>query len=384
MKRVLIIITADISVHGRVLKEIQALNHEYEIDTIGTASSEIDGVSFHRLMTCDKLSLAEKAKTTFQIASGDYLGYLKKLNMEKRIKGIDDIARPDVIIAHNADGLYIANVLCKKKKWKIPLVLNMHEYLPDQTTSLKSKFLYLPLIWYFKNYGHKADVIYTVSDSIAREYEKFLGLKSDSVKVVYNAPFHQLYVKPKKTTEILRFVTHGLSAPERKLERMIEVMRLLPNDRYSLDMYLVDSDHKYFKKLQNLAQKAGNVTICKPVNYDEIVTTLNNYDVFFYTVFFRDFSNKNALPNKFFEAIQGRLAVLIGSSPEMKSLMEKYELGVCSERSDVNSIVETIKKLTPEEIDRYKQNSDKYAYEFSAESAMKSISHIIRDLIEEA
>ena len=136
MKRVLIIISAHISVHGRALKEILALKPEYEIDTIGTGSSLIDGVGYYQLKENRKLLNTEKIKMLFRIIGGDYQGYFKSLNLEERIEGKDNIVKPDLIIAHNADGLYIANALCKEKKWTTPIVLNMHEYLPKQSSSL--------------------------------------------------------------------------------------------------------------------------------------------------------------------------------------------------------------------------------------------------------
>lgn len=381
MKRVLIIICANISVHGRALKEIMALKSDYQIDTIGTDPACIEGVGFFQIVSSPRLSLYKKALLAGGIVLGDYCGCMKTLEIAEHIKGENNILKPDVIIAHNADGLFIANTICERKEWTVPIVLNMHEYLPLQNASLKNRFLDKPFIEYLKAYGPKVDAIYTVADGIARKYEKFLGLKSGTVQVTYNAPFYNNELAPHKTKNTIRLVSHGLAAKDRKLEMMIDAMRLLPKDKYSLDLYLVDSDKEYYEKLIRMVDNLENVHICKPVSYDKITTMLNQYDVLFYSIYPSSFNSLNCLPNKFFEAVQGRLAIVIGPSPEMKTVLDKYNLGISSNKFSAESLAECIQQLTPKMIDNYKCNSDKNAYLLSAETAMDKIRHIVEEVV---
>ena len=91
----------------------------------------------------------------------------------------------------------------------------------------------------------------------------------------------------------------------------------------------------------------------------------------------------HSLPNKFFEYIQGRLAIAIGPSPEMKHFVEKYELGVVSEDFNPKSLANAINKLTPEKINYYKSQSHTFAQELSAEKNKELVLKNVKQLLEE-
>ena len=55
----------------------------------------------------------------------------------------------------------------------------------------------------------------------------------------------------------------------------------------------------------------------------ELPRMANDYDVGLYLLPPTNFNQRYALPNKFFEFIQGRLAIAIGPSPEMAKLVER-------------------------------------------------------------
>ena len=226
-----------------------------------------------------------------------------------------------------------------------------------------------------------AKIIYTVSDSIARKYEKYLGLKADSILVTYNAPFHDNGISVTKTSDSIKLVTAGLADPQRKLELMIEAMRRLPLNTYTLDMYLVNVNRDYMVYLEKMAKEAGNVYIKAPVEYTEIVKTLNLYDVFLCVISPSNYSLKYSLPNKFFEAVQGRLAIVIGPSPEMKRVLDTFKLGVCSDDFKPESIAKAISMMSKKQIDQFKANSDKNAIDLCAEKAMETIRQIVKDAI---
>jgi len=178
----------------------------------------------------------------------------------------------------------------------------------------------------------------------------------------------------------IRLIHHGGAIKTRKLELMIEMMKFLTPDKYELTFMLVKSDLDYYNYLIQISKRYGNIKFIEPVCFSEITNTLNNYDIGIYILRPESYNDKYALPNKFFEFIQGRLAIAICPSIEMVRIIDRYNLGVYSKDFTPKSLAEAIAQLTNEKIMEYKENSEKYAKELSAEENMNKIREIITEL----
>ncbi|RAX55506.1 capsular biosynthesis protein, partial [Helicobacter monodelphidis] len=138
------------------------------------------------------------------------------------------------------------------------------------------------------------------------------------------------YAPPPKglsSHETIKLIYHGMAGRERGIETMIETMDYV-DERFSLDLMLVKTaDIDYFNQLQNLAHSRSNVRILNPVAFEEIIPFTTQYDIGFYILQPSNFNGYYALPNKFFEFIQARLAIAIGPSKEMARYVQQYDLG---------------------------------------------------------
>jgi len=161
---------------------------------------------------------------------------------------------------------------------------------------------------------------------------------------------------------------------------MIKMMKYLDPDKYELTFMLVRSDLKYYNHLVQISKKYKNIKFIEPVNFSEITKTLNSYDLGLFLILPEIFNYKYALPNKLYEFIQARLAIVIGPSIEMVKIINRYNLGVYSEDFTPKSLAKTIVKLTPEKILEYKKNSDKHAKKLSAEENINKIRDIIAEV----
>ncbi len=193
---------------------------------------------------------------------------------------------------------------------------------------------------------------YTVCKSLADEYEKDFSRRPE---VVRSTPFFQNQVIPIGIGDPIRMVHHGVAHPIRGLDRMIDVVQRLEG-RYSLDMYLV-GDKRYIDDLRKLTVNCSNVRILDPVKFHEIHMTLSRYDIGFSFHFPTGFNTMHTLPNKFFEYIQARLAVLVGPSPEMASLVAQYSCGAVSDDFNIDSMVRLLDSLKPDDIIKMKRAS---------------------------
>lgn len=146
---------------------------------------------------------------------------------------------------------------------------------------------------------------------------------------------------------------------------MIEMMRDLDH-RYSLDLMLVDRDPSYLSRLRDLAAADSRIRFRPPVPMEDIPETINKYDIGVFLLPPVNFNYRAALPNKFFEFIQARLAVAIGPSPEMERLATKYGFGIVARNFEPRELAACISALSAEDIEHLKHQADQASHELHA------------------
>ena len=113
----------------------------------------------------------------------------------------------------------------------------------------------------------------------------------------------------------------------------------------------------------------------------ELVTLANGYDIGLYLLRPSNFNQLHALPNKFFEFIQGRLALAIGPSPEMAHLVEQYRCGVVAADFTPGALAAEINRLDVGQITAFKRASHAAAAELSAERGAASVLALVEDAL---
>ena len=131
---------------------------------------------------------------------------------------------------------------------------------------------------------------------------------------------------------------------------------------------VVLGDEDYYDDLVSQINRRANVHLHDPVPMEAIPTTLNAFDVGIYLLPPVNFNHVHALPNKLFEFIQARLAVVIGPSPEMAKVVKETGCGTVATEFSAMSLASAVRELTPEKVERYKQQSHHAASVLSAES----------------
>ena len=164
----------------------------------------------------------------------------------------------------------------------------------------------------------------------------------------------------------IRLLHHGVAAWERGLRELIEAMGKV-EDRFTLTFMLVGAP-EFIDELKALAAPLGDrITFVPPAPMVTLAQTVNEYDaeVMFYPP--KSVNLEIAFPNKFFEAIQGRLAMVIGPTKSMAEIVRKERNGVITNGWEVSDLVDAINSLTPENLTEMKKNSDAIAPDLCAE-----------------
>ena len=244
------------------------------------------------------------------------------------------------------------------------IIFDAREYYEEQNTeSLKFRFLIAPIRAAILNYClPKCTKIFTVSQSIADAYHKKYNCKID---VLRSIPNYRDFPIKETNKDNIRIVHHGIGYKTRGIKDMIDIANGL-DERFTLDLYLV-ANKKYLNEVRDYIGKSRKVNLKKPVEYEQIINMLTNYDIGLFFVKPVTFNLLNCLPNKLFEFIQGRLALAIGPSPEMSKIVKKHNCGFISKDFDTKSMINLLNKLNINDINNAKFNSSNAAKELCYE-----------------
>lgn len=268
----------------------------------------------------------------------------------------------DVILANDLSALPLALSLGRGK----PVIFDAHEYSPGEHDN--------QLAWrwtlgrfnraFCRRYLPQVQVMLTVCRGIADEYAKHYGVKP---LVLHNAPSFQDLVPSRLEHDRIRMIHHGVASSARHLEVMIDMMAHL-DQRFTLDFMLMESEPGYLQRLKALAAQDGRVRFIEPVPMTQICSRINGYDLGVYLLPPDNFNHRHALPNKFFEFVQARLAVAIGPSPEMAALIKQHGCGIVSDSFDPVSLAASLQALNASDLARMKAASHQAARELCFEN----------------
>jgi hypothetical protein len=269
----------------------------------------------------------------------------------------------DLVVANDIDALPLAVALAKDA----PLLLDAHEYAPRENEEQWAwRVFRRPYVEHLcRRYLARCRAMTTVAPGIAEAYRTAYGVRPE---VVYNAPAYADLQPTPVAGQKIRMIHHGGAAVARRLETMIEVMDLL-DQRFELDFMLVPGDRSYIARLEALARRNPRIRMLSPVPMDQIAPFTNRYDIGIYILAPTSFNTEHALPNKFFEFIQARLAVAIGPSPEMRALAHRYDCGVVAQDFSPRSLAAELSKLTPERLTVLKANAHRAAADLCFEKS---------------
>ena len=363
----------------RVNRQIRFLSESYEIIAVGYGKPAEKNVTSISVAPQSANTLFGKIRGVLRLLAGRFESYYwsnaKILETLDRLAGI----RVDLIIANDIESLPLAIRVARGAR----VIFDAHEYSPREfEEALLWRFFFRKYICYLCNtYIPRVDGMMTVCQGIADAYEADTGLRP---VVVTNAPYYadlQPGLKGNDTRPI-RMVHHGIANASRKIENMIRMMEHM-DPRFDLSLILVDSTPGYLNRLKALAGNRSNVKFLPPVPMPELPKILNEFDVGLFILEPVNFNYLHALPNKFFEFIQGRLAVAVGPSPEMARIVREHDLGVVAGDFSPEAMARCLGVLDHEKINYHKRQSHKVARLMSAEHNRGNFLDLVRRVLGE-
>lgn len=378
--RMLILMFTELSREPRAMRQVREFRDDFEVVTAGIGASPFPDIVHIEIPAEIPGSFVGRAwRYAWRMFFWRMRSYARFERLRPHAKWAFDRLRKeqwDIVIAHDVQTVSVANRLRSRNG----VLVDLHEYAPRQYDHSEEwvRFQAPYNSWLCSAEVSKAAQVITVGEGIAAEYERNFGF---APAVIVNAtPYASL--GPTEVHEPIRLVHSGIAVPARKLELMIEGVRAARDAPVTLDLLLVEPEGStYTQELKRIAGDDPRIRILPAVPYADLVKTLNGYDVGVVFIPATTFNHEWGLPNKLFDFVQARLALMVGPSREMVRYVEHYGLGTCTASFEVEAFAEALRRLGPEEVRAYKQNSDDHAKELSGERQMESLRDIVMQMI---
>lgn len=376
MSRVLVISYSDLSRDSRIDRQLGFLKRRHEVTAAGFGRPSHEDVAYVELGNSVGAfaDVVRKCALVSQLVRKQYeRAYWRRPENRVGLARLEG-ERPDLVVANDVASLPLAFRVANGA----PVVFDAHELATAEWAHLRWWRLTLgPYIdGLLRSYLPRVDQVMTVSPGIAAAYEERYGIERPTV--VTNAPDLST-LEPTPVDHPIRLIHHGIAEPQRRLELMIEAVDGL-QDRYTLDLMLVPGNAAYLARLRRMCRTRHGVNVIGPRPQREIVRYCNGYDVGVFVLPPLNDNSWYALPNKIFEFIQARLAVVVGPSPEMANLVRARKLGVVTDDFTAEALKSALARMTREDVPAFKLASHTAAAELnSARNA-----EIVLDLVDQA
>lgn len=374
MTRLMIVSFSRLVSDPRVQRQIALFADRYAVTTVGFGPRPHPGVEHVELPDGARAWPDSKEHLLTRRYRGAY--WAMSAVRAAREQLADRVGTMDVVLANDTNTLPLALWLAPRRG----VHADLHEYAPREKEHQRTwRWFVAPYQrWLCRTCLPSMRSITTVSPGLAREYAAQFGVE---VEVVTNAAAHRdLPVRP--TTAPIRLLHTGVARRNRHLEAMIEAIRGLEGHAV-LDLMLMPSEPGYIGHLGALAAEVPGVALRDPVPYDRLVDTVAEYDVSLVVFPHSTFNLEHSLPNKLYEAVQGRTGVIVGPSPDMAEVVTEHGIGAVLPAADAAAMHAELAALTPERVDAWKRAADAASGALSAEHQVRTWERAIAAIAED-
>lgn len=345
INKILHISPTDVRYDGRILKELNALKllKNCQVRAFGIDDNEGHEYETHQNGEIQTFKLFSKKLTFIPRPIRYFLNLFEALFL-LTVPGIK--YKPSVVHCH--DTLYLPIAIIIKWCCKSYLIYDAHELESDKAGQSKmlSKFTLLieKISW------KHIDFLISVSPSIILWYKENLGMKQS--ELIMNAPILNHSIQVEYKTNYLR---HKFGIPDS--EKVFLYLGIISQKGRGVELYLDVFKRKditshivfigygdYSDEIKKSEQKYPNIHYHEAVPHNQVVEVSKSADVGLCMLEPVSLSDYYSLPNKLFEYAFSGLYVLASDFPDIREIVDKFSLGICS-GSNIEEIYKSISSL---------------------------------------
>ena len=281
--------------------------------------------------------------------------------------------------AHDFSGLFIVALAMIFRR---PVVYDSHEIFferPMPPITRRLMFILRPIE---RLLARRAVRMIATTQHAAQHLRRVLGVAEPVIvrNTVDLRKDHSARVQVESNAQSL--VAHsGWLIHGRHLIELVEALRYLPES----DAVLLVGDGPYRSRLEAVAESIGaneRLLITGEVLPEQMVGTLRQASVAAVLITTDYISYQFSLPNKFFEAVAAGLPIVASPIPEVKQLIEAYDIGALCDPTDVESIAHAIHSvLEPDQLARLRENVRRAQQDLNWEAEEKKLVELYEGIL---
>ena len=360
---------------SRVLKECKSLQKAgYDVAVVAIHDSGleyeevVEGVPVQRVKMVSRERLKPNSGKALK-----YLEFIIRASYAMYKKPID------IIHCNDLNALPVSVIVKLFSKRPIKIVYDCHEY---QTEIKGLKGFKQTLARGLERWLIKyTDIILTVSNGIAEEYVRIYNVEKP--RLVLNTPPYKQVQK----TNIYRqkfnideetsiFLYQGGISAGRGIEVMLEAFKGLPDNLVIIFM----GYGELMPLVQVAANQHENIFYHPAVSPDVLLDHTVAAD---FGICFTDNTCLNhyyCLPNKLFEFLMADLPVIVSNLPELRGVVEQFEVGLVAKNSDTEALKEAVRSIHKLDKQQTLLNVEKVKKVFNWEQQEKVLLEAYRDI----
>jgi len=291
--------------------------------------------------------------------------------------------KADLLVSNDLATL-LPNYLVSRMK-KIPLVYDSHEYftgVPELVNRKKVQSVWKSIE---KRLFPKLKTVITVNDSIAKLYEKEYGIKPVVVRNI--SPARKPQASQDKSSMglpedkyILILQGSGINV-QRGAEEMVLAMQHINHA-----ILLIVGGGDVIEKLKDMVKRNNLVdkVIFRPrQSYEQLFNLTCAADLGLTLDKDTNLNYRYSLPNKLFDYIQARIPVLASPLPEIKKIIEEYNIGDFIAGHEPETIAKKVNEIlaNQELMEKWKKNVIFAASELTWENEEQVLKNIFKEYV---
>ena len=285
---------------------------------------------------------------------------------------------PDVVFSVDLDTLPASRLF--RFFVKRTLIFDSHEYFPE-VPELQHRPV-IKKIWQLleRLSVPGIDQGITVCEPIAAIYKEKYG---KDFSVIRNVPLRTDEIPTatrKQPGDNFTLIYQGAVNIGRCLKESVECLKYLDN----VDLIIV-GDGDVFEEIKELVKKndlSHRVLMTGRIPFDEIKKYTVQADLGLCIMENIGLNYYYSLPNRIFDYMQSRVPVLASNFPEIKKIVEGYDIGYCVSKQEPEYIAEVIDKIRADKkrLEQWKVNSERASRELVWENEEPRLKEILNQI----
>ncbi len=162
---------------------------------------------------------------------------------------------------------------------------------------------------------------------------------------------------------------------------LLDLARLLEQTPFSLHVMALSNQKGFLESFTQQAKSITSLQILQPVAMKEIIPTSLEYDIGLIPFKPTTFNLAHCMPNKLFEYLQARLAILSTPLQDMSHFLRTHQCGIISNGFESSDIVSALTKHTKDDIDKLKHNAHLAAQKWHLDMNLEILKNVLSDVL---